>query len=173
MDGFPISRPPLGVALVLLILAVGASALPPLQLIQRIDRSLYDTWSTAGGGTPSEQIVLVYLRDPAWHQALLNLAQHQGARLVVSTLPQPPAGGATAAALGPVVLATGGSMVVRETDWARGGHLWIRQDFDGVVRQEWPVLEAETEIPSLALAAAIYRRTKSLVESEVVKSLND
>ena len=76
MDGFPISRPPLGVALVLLILAVGASALPPLQLIQRIDRSLYDTWSTAGGGTPSEQIVLVYLRDPAWHQASAPFLNH-------------------------------------------------------------------------------------------------
>jgi len=154
MDGFSISRPPLGVALALLLLVVGALSLPPLQLIQRTDRALYDTWSAAATSVPPDRIVLVYLRDPAWHQALLNLARHQGARLVISTLPQPPAGGGTDAAIGPVVLASGTSMVVRETDWTRGGHLWIRKDFDGVVRQEWPVLEAGTQIPSLALAGA-------------------
>ena len=54
-------------------------------------------------------------------------------------------------------------MVVRETVWTRGGHLWVRKDFDGVVRQEWPVLEADTQIPSLALAGArkLTRGTKS------------
>lgn len=154
MDGLSISRPPLGVAFLLLILTVGALALPPLQLVQRIDRALYDTWSTVATQAPPEQIVLVYLRDPAWHQALLNLARHRGARLVVSTLPQPPAGNGTDAALGPVVLASGAAMVARETDWTRGGHLWVRRDFDGVVRQEWPILEAGNPVPSLALAAA-------------------
>jgi len=155
MDGPSITRPPLAVAITLLLLAVGALSLPPIQLTQRADRALYDTWSTVAARTPPpEQIVLVYLRDPAWHQALLNLAHHHGARLVISTLPQPPAGGDTHTAVGPVALASGAAMVVRETDWTRGGHLWIRTDFDGVVRQEWPVLEADTAIPSLALAGA-------------------
>ena len=154
MDGFSISRPPPLLALGLVLLALGGLSLPPLQLIQRTDRTLYDAWSAAAAPTPPADIVLVYLKDPAWHQALLNLARHQGARILISTLPQPPAGDTTEFVLGPVALATGTAMVLRETDWSQGGHLWVRKEFDGVVRQDWPVIDAATEIPSLALAGA-------------------
>ncbi len=155
MGGDAKTYPSLGKALLLGLLALGALSLPPLELVQRMDRSLYDWWSRAAPPGAPADIIIVNLDDPAWDQTLARIAQLQGARLLVSTLVTPPADGVNSGVLGPVAIATAGTQLLRDTAWTRGGYLWPQQDPDGVIRHARPLLDGSPPVPSLALAASI------------------
>jgi serine/threonine-protein kinase len=155
MAGNAKTYPSLGTAVLLGALALGALSLPPLELVRRVDRVLYDLWSrTAPPGAPDD-IVIVNLDDPAWYESLTRIALQQNARLLISTFADPSAYGADAGELGPVVIAAAGSQLLRETAWKRGGYLWPQPDFDGVIRHERPLIDESSPVPSLALAGSI------------------
>jgi serine/threonine-protein kinase len=101
---------------------------------------------------PSD-ILVVTLDDPAWFTTLADVARHERARLLVSTLPQPPSPIAAELALGPTDFALS-ERVLRRTDWPRGGHLWFKPQQDGVVRQDATFMDGSEALPSLAFAAA-------------------
>ncbi len=155
MAGNTKSYPSLGTAVLLGALALGALSLPPLELVRRVDRVLYDLWSRTAAPSAPDDIVIVSLDDPAWYESLTRIALQQNVRLLISTLPDPSAYGADSGALGPVAIAAAGSQLLRETAWRRGGYLWPQPDFDGVIRHERPLIDASSPVPSLALAGSI------------------
>jgi hypothetical protein len=139
-------------ALALGLAVTAVSYLPSFAAAERIDRAIYDLWSRLTAPAPPSDIVLVDLEDPAWLDALIALGRRDGARLLVSTLAQAPAVQPDAV-LGPVAVTASGTPLLRPTAWSEGGHLWIEPDSDGVVRWDRPVLEGETTLVSLPLAA--------------------
>jgi hypothetical protein len=147
--------PSLGTAVLLGALALGALSLPPLELVRRVDRILYDLWSRAAPSSAPDDIVIVSLDDAAWYESLARITLEQNAQLLISTLPDPSAYGADLGALGPVAIAAAGSQLLRETAWTRGGYLWPQPDFDGVIRYERPLIDESSPVPSLALAGSI------------------
>jgi len=149
-----ISHPRYLIALVLGLLATVALYLPPLEIATRVDRALYDTWSSIDLPNAPQNIVLVQLDDPSWLTTLAAIAGQDGAQLLIATIPQPPSELANRAALGPMELPLS-SNLLRRTQWQSGGHLWFRPDLDGVVRHDWAVIEGGTPIQSLGLSAAL------------------
>lgn len=137
------------------VLSVGALSLPPLQVVQRIDRALFDLWSRLAPPPADTDILVIEIPDAAGQAALIETARWQGARLLITTLDEAPVAHADdPPMLGPVALASARMPILRETGWTDGGYLWPRVDFDGVVRFERPVLGDVAETASLALAAA-------------------
>ncbi len=146
------SRP---LALLIGVLALGTASLPPLEIVQRADRLLYDLWSqTAPPAIPGD-IVVVDLADSNEFESLSTVAAESGARLWISTFDRPSRETAETNALGPVAIAMTGTDFLRKTEWIRGGVLWALPEFDGVVRHDQPVLQSEAPLPSLALAGSI------------------
>lgn len=130
---------------------------PPFELAQRVDRLLYDLNMRLTAAPPPKAVLLVDLDDPAWLNSLASLAYRNDARLVVSTLPQPPALNEPHL-LGPTAIAIGGAGPLRATAWPAGGHLWLAPDLDGVLRFDRPLLEDSPPLPSLGLAAGLSLR---------------
>ena len=100
-------------------------------------------------------MVVVDLEDSDWFGTLMNLARDNGARLCISTLDTPPREISDPSVLGPTAVAIAGTDFLRETAWTRGGILWARPEFDGVVRHDQPILHHEPPVTSLALAGGI------------------
>lgn len=134
------------------LLAVAVLYLPPASIASRLDAWLFDVWSGLSAPDPPADIVLAEAdtRDQLGH--LAALAEAGGARLVVATLPDPPAAHGEAL-LGPVEVPVAG-VLSRQTGWKRGGHLWFEPEHDGVVRRDAPLRVGRTDLPSLPLAAA-------------------
>ena len=65
MAGNAKTYPSLGTAVLLGALALGALSLPPLELVRRVDRALYDLWSRTAAPSAPDDIVIVSLDDPA------------------------------------------------------------------------------------------------------------
>lgn len=138
-------------AIVLGSLAALVTYLPPFFLAERMDGRVFDLWSRLTPAPGEADIVLVTFDDPAWLTTLVDLAEHDDARLLVTTLAHPPSPDVGPNALGPTELALG-PRLVRRTDWPHGGHLLYEADADGIVRSETPSLEA-TDVRSLAFNA--------------------
>jgi Protein kinase domain/CHASE2 domain len=136
------------------LLAATLASAPPLRLVERLDRALYDANSRLAAGDPPADVLLVDLDDPAWCDALASLAYRHQARLLVSTLPQPPSL-VEPGLIGPTAIAFGGAAVLHPTAWRAGGHLWLAADTDGVIRYDRPVLDDGSPLPSLGLAGAL------------------
>jgi eukaryotic-like serine/threonine-protein kinase len=130
-----------------------AVCLPPFHLAARADGKIYDLWSRMLSVSAPADIVIVSLDDPEWLTTLAEIANRDSARLLVSTLPDPPSPFANDHVLGPTALAIDNRILTR-TEWARGGHLWFDPQIDGVVRQDVAHLGSDAELPSLAFAAA-------------------
>ena len=139
-------------AIVLGLCAAAVTFLPPLKVAERIDNKVYDLWSQLFLFSAATGIVLVDLDDPAWLTALAELARHDKARLLVTTLAYPPSPAANHFALGPTELSLGPQLLRRST-WEQGGHLWFKPGVDGVVRTETPLIQDAVAIPSLAYKA--------------------
>ncbi len=137
----------------LALLVTLALYVPPVQLAQRVDLVLFDLWTRLGMATPPADIVLVEVNDTAALEAVALLARHAGARLVVTTLPQPPSAELDGFVVGPVDLPAG-ALHLRRTDWRHGGHLWFEIDLDDSVRRDQPLVEEGATTPSLAAYAA-------------------
>ncbi len=139
----------------LIALSVGALSLPPLEVLQRLDRGLFDLWSRLGPPQGPADMVLIELSNPDAQAAVIETARRQGASLVVSTLQEAPTPhAAKLAVIGPVAVATPGMPILRETGWTEGGYLWPRTDLDGVIRYERSTLRDLAATESLALAAS-------------------
>ena len=74
----------------LIALSVGALSLPPLEVLQRLDRGLFDLWSRLGPPQGPADMVLIELSNPDAQAAVIETAHRQGASLVVSTLQEAP-----------------------------------------------------------------------------------
>ncbi len=153
MQGFLNLRRSFLEAVVVGLLVTSALFLPPLQLGTRANFALYDLWSRLDTKVPATDILLVRLDDPALLAPLADSAAAQHAKLLVTTLPDPPTPSAAARMLGPVDLPIGTTRL-RRTDWPRGGHLLFEPDLDGVVRRDQPLIDDAVVTPSLALFAA-------------------
>ena len=153
MEGFFHLRRSFLEAVVIGLLATSALFLPPLELGTRANLYLYDLWSRLTGESAPADILLVRLDDPALLTPLAKAAHEQQAKLLITTLPEPPSPLAAAKTLGPVDLPVGATLL-RRTDWPHGGHLLYEPDLDGVVRRERPLLDDSAATPSLALFAA-------------------
>lgn len=147
MDGFRHSRRSLQAA-GLGLLAVVVAMLPPLQLPQRGDLFLYDAWSRAFAPSPPGDVLIVEADDAAALERVFDTVRGV-ARLVVTTLPEPPSAAVAADVLGPTDVPAGSSHL-RRTGWAHGGHLWFEADLDGVVRHDRARLDDPDITPSLA-----------------------
>jgi len=145
----------LALTLLVGLLAMGSLSLPPLALVQRADRMVYDLWSRVAPPHAPDDIVIVTLDESTRYQTLARLADEQNARLLISTLVQPPSEEVGRNTLGPTATAPVGSPLLRETGWDRGGYLWREPDFDGVIRHERPLISDRAPVPSLALASSI------------------
>jgi len=145
----------LALTLLVGLLTMGSLSLPPLALVQRADRMVYDLWSRMAPPRAPDEIVIVTLDESTRYQTLARIADEQNARLLVSTLVQPPSDKVGSGSLGPTAIAPVGSRLLRETGWARGGYLWLEPDFDGVIRNERPLISDRAPVPSLALASSI------------------
>ncbi|HEY8518503.1 MAG TPA: protein kinase [Gammaproteobacteria bacterium] len=135
------------------VAAAALSYLPPLHLAGRLDGLLYSAWSRIDPPEAPADMLLVSLASPAELAGLEAIAQAHGAKLLVTTALEPPPSAAGALALGPVDIPVG-ELRLQRTGWSRGGHLWLRPDVDGVVRHDWPALDAAEPSPSLAYFAA-------------------
>ncbi|MFL2547452.1 MAG: protein kinase domain-containing protein [Candidatus Rariloculaceae bacterium] len=155
MNGNTTTHPSLGLAVLAGVLAIGALSLPPLDAVQRADRVLYDWWTRTAAPQAPDEIIVVNIDNPAWFTDLARIARQQGARLSMSSLAAPTANYSGALELGPVAVAPAGAQLLRETDWERGGYLWLQPDFDGVIRHERPLVGSGAAVPSLALAGSI------------------
>jgi hypothetical protein len=114
---------PLALTLLVGLLAMGSLSLPPLALVQRADRMLYDLWSRVSPPRAPDEIVIVTLDESTSYQVLARIADEQNARLLISTLVHPPSEEVGRDTLGPTATAPVGSPLLRETGWARGGYL--------------------------------------------------
>jgi predicted Ser/Thr protein kinase len=151
--------------LALVALSVGALSLPPLEILQRLDRVLYDLWTRVGAPEAPSDLILIELPDPSAQAGMIERARWQSARMVVSTIEETV--GFRAGKLetvGPIAVASASMPILRETAWRDGGFLWPRADFDGVLRFERPHLGDTAATPSLALAAAEALAAKPAVE---------
>jgi serine/threonine-protein kinase len=153
MDRFTILARKLVEAAGLGLLAVAILYLPPASIAARLDAWLFDVWSRLEPPAPAEAIVIAHADTAADLAGVAELAHAAGARLVVSTLPDPPAMRRDGL-LGPIEVPIDGARS-RRTDWTRGGHLWFQPEQDGVVRRDVPLSRAGRELPSLPLAAAL------------------
>jgi eukaryotic-like serine/threonine-protein kinase len=152
MAGFSNHRRSLeGGALALLV--VLALHTPPLQLVARIDLELFDAWTRWSPATPSSDIVVVDVEDAATLETVAKLAQHEAARLVVTTWPEPPSAAFDGLVVGPVDVPID-ELRLRRTEWRHGGHLAFATDLDGRVRRDRSLTEAGALTPSLAAYAA-------------------
>jgi len=140
-------------AILLGFAAAVASELPPFDLAARANGKIFDLWSRIAARAAPDNIVVVGLEDPAWFSTLAEIAYRDGARLLVTTLPQPPTPLANDRALGPTELALG-DQLLRRTDWRHGGHLWFEAQPDGIVREDRTFIGADEPIPSLGFASA-------------------
>ena len=147
--------PSLPLTLLVGILTLGSLSLPPLALVQRADRMLFDLWSRVAPPSAPDEIVIVNLDDTTPYQTLARIADEQGARLLISTLAQPSTDDVDTGALGPTATAPVGSPLLHATAWTRGGYLWLEPDLDGVIRHERPLISDRAPVPSLALAGSI------------------
>ena len=137
------------------LLGIGAALvfhLPPLNLSAHINGFVFDTWSRVRMPEAPTDTVIVTLDDPAWLTTLAEIAHRENAKLLVTTVPQPPSPLVAEVALGPTELALN-ERLLRGTDWQRGGYLWFQPDGDGAVRKDVPFMSG-SELPSLAFAAA-------------------
>ena len=140
------------------MLALGALSLPPLEVVQRADRVLYDWWTRTAAPTAPDEIIVVNLDNPGWYTDLARIAREQGARLSMSSLAAPSAGDADAVELGPVAIAAAGSQLLRETGerarefrtkWRGGAHdLAGRRAGSGPAT---PIAQPTGEIPNALL----------------------
>ncbi|MCZ6476380.1 MAG: hypothetical protein O6700_08665, partial [Gammaproteobacteria bacterium] len=73
--------PPLAKTLLLGLLAIGALSLPPLELLQRVDGIILDSWSRTTPPSAPSDIIIVNLDEPTWYPTLARIAQEQGVRL--------------------------------------------------------------------------------------------
>ncbi|HEY5624037.1 MAG TPA: serine/threonine-protein kinase [Gammaproteobacteria bacterium] len=165
------TTPPLLLALLAGTLAIGTASLPPLEVVQRMDRTLYDAWTRVSPPVFPSEIVVVDLEDSQWFDTLAVLARDNGARLSISTLDTPPRAASASGVLGPTVIAIAGTDLLRETEWNRGGVLWARPEFDGVVRHDQPIFHSEIPVPSLALVGSIALRQSdagSMQQHEII-----
>jgi hypothetical protein len=134
------------------VLALAIISLPPLSVPSRLDRLLYDQWSRLTAPEPPERVAVLRLPEPGKLDDVARLARLHNARLIVSTTPDTVS--FEESAIGPTAVAFGEGGLLRPTGWARGGHLWLVPDDDGVLRYERPLIDDTPPIPSLALAAA-------------------
>ncbi|HET7133486.1 MAG TPA: hypothetical protein VFJ95_14635, partial [Gammaproteobacteria bacterium] len=131
---------------------LGALALhaPPFDVARRLELALFDVWSRAGPPAP-EQILLVRVDSPAELGSLAELAAAARAKLLVTTLAEPPPD-APANLIGPLEVPVGAAL--RRTDWGQGGHLSFEPGIDGRIRYDRPQLRAEATTPSLGAYVA-------------------
>jgi eukaryotic-like serine/threonine-protein kinase len=134
------------------LLAAALLYLPPAHLASHIDGWLFDSWSRLGPMAAPADMLLVDAPTPATLTPLAVLAETRGARLLISTLSDPPAV-STYVAIGPTEVPFGGSRS-RPTKWLRGGHLWFTPDLDGVIRGDQTLPGIDAPVPSLPLYAA-------------------
>jgi len=153
MDGFPIPGRQHLPAVLLGLATAAALYVPPLSPASRLDWNLYDRLARQALQAAPDDIVVLHFSDPAWLDTLLSIAENDGARLVLTTDAQPPSPRANDLAFGPTELPLSAS-VLRRTQWRQGGHLWFRDEIDGVVRRDWTIGDEPTAIKSLAQAAA-------------------
>jgi serine/threonine-protein kinase len=132
------------------LLATALLYLPPSRVAPRLDAWLFDGWSQIDPPSPHAQVLLVETETAADLERIRSLAAVGGAKLLISTLPEPPAE-QYEWTVGPLEVAVDG-VRSRSTDWARGGHLWFQPDLDGVVRRDLSLHAGD--LPSLALHAA-------------------
>jgi serine/threonine-protein kinase len=153
MDGVRNLRDSFLEAAALGLLATATLYVAPLNVANRLDRWLFDTWSHISPSVaPPGDILVVRLDDPTAIDALAKLARAEHARLLVSTQTQAP----TAQddfILGPTDVPLGQARLQR-TEWRNGGHLWFQPDMDGVVRNDLPLVDDGTQTLSLAFRAA-------------------
>ncbi len=141
--------------LALVGLAIGAASMPPLEVVQHLDRALYDAWIRLSVSDAPSDFVLLELDQPSEQPNVIETARWQRAALIVTTLPDAPRVAAGQVPLiGPVAIATAKMPVLRETEWFEGGFWWPRGDLDGVVRFDRPQLGDLAGTDSLPLAAA-------------------
>jgi hypothetical protein len=150
------TQPSLGLAVIMGALALGALSLPPIEVVQRADRALFDWWTRTAAPRAPHEIIIVNVDDPTWAADVADIAREQGSRLLITSLVMPFTASGSSTELGPVAIAPAGSQFLRETDWDRGGYLWPQPDFDGVVRNERPLVDTGVAVPSLALAGSIW-----------------
>src|SRR5262245_60390808 len=142
------------------LLATATLYVSPLQIANRLDRWLYDSWSELAPPSAPDDILLVRVDDPDSLDAIAKLARSEHARLLVTTQPRAPEGEQPDGfMLGPVALT--GDARDPSADWRAGGHLLFEPDMDGVVRNDGPVDADGSSVPSLALRAA-----EQLVQAE-------
>jgi eukaryotic-like serine/threonine-protein kinase len=134
------------------LLAMLAASLPPLRLIERADLGLFDAWSRSGATATASGIVIVDA-DAAALGRVAELAAHANARILVTTLPEPPSAALAAMTIGPTDVPAGSSHL-RRTEWRHGGHLWFETDLDGAVRHDRPAIDDTPPTPSLAVYVA-------------------
>jgi hypothetical protein len=152
MEGFrSLSRSSLQAA-ALGLLATALLYLPPAHIASRVDGWLFDTWSRVWPAPAAADVLIVDAPTPATLTPLAVLAEHRAARLLISTVAEPP-GVSTYVAIGPTEIPVGGSRS-RPTQWLRGGHLWFTPDTDGVIRHDETLPGEDAPVPSLALYAA-------------------
>lgn len=134
------------------LLAVAVLYLPPASIAERLDAWLFDVLSQLEPPPPAAAIVIAEADTAADLGRIDELAHAAGARLVVGTLPDPPAMRHDGL-LGPVEVPIDAARS-RRTSWTRGGHLWFEPERDGVVRRDAPLRVAGRSLPSLPLFAA-------------------
>jgi hypothetical protein len=140
-------------AVVVGLLATSVLFLPPLELGTRANLRLYDLWSRLGPVPEHNDVLLVRVDNPAALTSLAQAGRDHHAKLLVTTLAQPPSAIAAAKFLGPVDLPVGTARL-RRTRWPHGGHLWFQPDIDGVVRRDQPLIDDAEPTPSLGFYAA-------------------
>jgi eukaryotic-like serine/threonine-protein kinase len=152
MDGIRSLRRDFWKAAALGLLATTLLYLPPAHVASRLNGGLFDAWSRLHPPAAPADVLIVHVPTPESLTALAVLAEHRDARLLISTLPDPPAV-STYVAIGPTELPLG-STRSRPTQWLRGGHLWFTPDVDGVIRNDQTLPGADAPVPSLPLYAA-------------------
>ncbi len=154
MEGFSNLHRHVAKAAAIALLATAALHAPPLDLPGRVDHWVFDMWSRLSAGSPQSDSVLVEVKTPSELDALATLAERSGARLVLTTLDEPPQHD-HALLLGPLDVPAG-TRLLRRTTWQRGGHFAFEPDPDGVVRTDSEILDSADgeKQPSLAAVAA-------------------
>jgi serine/threonine-protein kinase len=153
MLGLPIPQRQYLPAVVLGLAAAAALSAPPLSPASRLDWAAFDALSRLTAPAAPQDIAVLEFDDPAWLGTLTSIAESDGARLLVTTHAQPPSPRPNEIVLGPTELPLG-DRLLRRTQWQQGGHLWFRNEIDGLVRRDWTEIDDQMPIKSLTQAAA-------------------
>ena len=153
MDGVRKFRESFLEAAALGLLATATLYVAPLQIANRLDGWLFDTWTQLAPPAAPADLLLVHLDDPSGLDRVVALARAEHAKVVVATQSLAPNAQDDAFVLGPTEVPRGESRL-EHTDWSDGGHLLFQPDIDGVVRTDRAIVEDGVVVQSLAQRAA-------------------